>query len=1192
MTEPSQREDCSLEALVGQVADEFLRRRREGERPTAEEYLARYPQAAGLLRDVLASLELFDGSLGGSASSPAGAPEPALPGTLGDFRIVREVGRGGMGVVYEAEQLSLGRRVALKVLPFAATLDPRQLTRFHNEARAAANLHHEHVVPVYFVGSERGVHFFAMQFVDGMTLAELIARQRQPTTTGGGPAEGRAPAAETVAAAGTEPAPRDRAYFRRVAGWGVEAAEALEHAHALGVVHRDVKPGNLMLDSQGKLWVTDFGLARTPSDAGLTLTGDLVGTLRYMSPEQALARHGLVDHRTDVYSLGATLYELLAGAPAVDGKDRQEVLHNIAFAEPKRLRQGDRSVPADLETVVLRALAKEPAERYQSARELADDLRRWLEDRPIKARRPTLMQRARKWARRRRGAVASAAVAALVSLAALAGCLGWLARDRQARRKATEALVDEALRESEAQGGQGKWAEAVGAARRARGLLEGGPADEGLRRRVDERLADLDLVARLEGVRLEFAVTMGKGPSGFAWVGESYAAAFRGYGIDVDELDPDEAGRRLHACAVRAELAAALVDWALHRRVTPRRGRRCWRELLELACVADPDEWRDRVRHAMARQDRKALAELARSEQAGGLPPATQAALGRALRETGAPEEAAAFLRQAQRRHPEDFWINFELGDALGDCRPPRHAEAVRFFAIALALRPRSLAARVNLGASLYRAGALDEAVAVYREAIAKDPDSALAHFNLAAALREKGDLGGAIRELREVLRVDPAVTTARLRLALALKDKGDLDGAIREFREVIRVKKDDPDAFNNLGAALALKGNTDEAVAALREATRLAPKFAAAQQNLGLMLVQKGRPGEAADSFRKALKVNPGLAISHLHLGLILKARGDAEEAVASLREAARLAPADFDAHHALGQVLCDQLHDYDGALAAFRRAIALRPGAAVARCNLGLALMRKGLRAEALAAFDEALGLDADFAPAWHHLGRCLVQMGWFREGLACLRRGHDLSTRQTYWPYPSGDWVRAAERLLAREADLEAVLEGRGGPADPARAEEYAECCQFKGLHAGAARLYREAFAARPGLAADPQSGTRYEAARSAALAGCGRGKDASRLTPAEQAGWRRQALAWLRAELAWWRRRAEGPPGPARAEARERLRRWRADPALAGVRDGAALARLPEPERRAWRHFWAEVERSLGRAPRPAGTADAG
>ncbi len=208
--------------------------------------------------------------------------------------------------------------------------------------------------------------------------------------------------------------------WRRVAELGVQAAEALEHAHALGVVHRDVKPGNLLLDAQGKLWVADFGLAKLGADAGMTMTGDLLGTLRYMAPEQALARHNLVDHRADVYALGATLYELLTLEPAYNGRQREEILRQITFEEPRPPSRLNAAVPAELETIVLKALAKSPEERYATAQELADNLKRFLEDKSIKARRPTLRQRAVKWARRHTAAVWAVVTVLGLAVAALA----------------------------------------------------------------------------------------------------------------------------------------------------------------------------------------------------------------------------------------------------------------------------------------------------------------------------------------------------------------------------------------------------------------------------------------------------------------------------------------------------------------------------------------------------------------------------------------------------------------------------------------------------------------------------------------------------------------------------------------------------------------------------------------------------
>ena len=203
---------------------------------------------------------------------------------------------------------------------------------------------------------------------------------------------------------------RSRDYFRTVARLALQAAEALEHAHARGILHRDIKPANLLLDAEGQLWVTDFGLAQVQGDDRLTLTGDLLGTLRYMSPEQALGRRVVIDHRTDVYSLGVTLYELLTLRPAFDGRDRAEILRRIADEEPPPLRKLNPAVPADLETIVLKAMAKEPASRYATAQDLADDLRRFLEDRPIRARRPGLLDRAAKWSRRHRSVVTTAAL--------------------------------------------------------------------------------------------------------------------------------------------------------------------------------------------------------------------------------------------------------------------------------------------------------------------------------------------------------------------------------------------------------------------------------------------------------------------------------------------------------------------------------------------------------------------------------------------------------------------------------------------------------------------------------------------------------------------------------------------------------------------------------------------------------------
>jgi serine/threonine protein kinase len=293
---------------------------------------------------------------------------------LGDYRLVREIGRGGMGIVYEAEQRSLGRRVALKVLPWTATLDGQQLQRFHNEAQAAASLHHTHIVPVFEVGRAGNVHYYAMQLIEGHSLAVVLREHRRQAGPVTGPSS-----------------------FRTAATLGVQSAEALDHAHQRGVVHRDIKPANLLLEPGGHLWITDFGLAKAAGSNEVTRTGTVVGTLRYLAPERFA---GPADARSDVYSLGLTLYEMLTLRPAFAETREDALVRQVLEAEPPSPRRLVPAIPRDLETIVLKAIAKEPGQRYATAGELAEDLRRFLADRPVHARRLTVVEHTGRWCRR------------------------------------------------------------------------------------------------------------------------------------------------------------------------------------------------------------------------------------------------------------------------------------------------------------------------------------------------------------------------------------------------------------------------------------------------------------------------------------------------------------------------------------------------------------------------------------------------------------------------------------------------------------------------------------------------------------------------------------------------------------------------------------------------------------------------
>jgi serine/threonine protein kinase len=415
--------------------------RRAGQPPLREEFLARHRQIAVALAECLDGLDLVEDVVSHFSPSPVRRPPPSAlqaPAQLGEFRLIREIGQGGMGVVFEAEQESLGRRVAIKVLPTAASLDSRRRRRFQVEAQAAALLHHEHIVPVFGTGVDSGVHYYVMQFIEGRPLTDVLRELRNVATSSGH--DQTTIALPPLALTAVRSSPRQsrsgrspvasRKYCRSVVRWAVHAADALDHAHEIGVVHRDIKPSNLLLDGRGHLWVTDFGLARLPyENQELTHTGDQMGTLRYMSPEQLRGERGAVDHRTDLYSLGATLYELLTLTPAFAGRDRQELRARILADDPTPPRRLNRSIARDLETVVLKAMEKEPSARYGSARDLACDLRRFLANQPVRARRPGVLHRAVKWSHRHRAAVVTSASALLLGLMASTAVL-WEAKRR------------------------------------------------------------------------------------------------------------------------------------------------------------------------------------------------------------------------------------------------------------------------------------------------------------------------------------------------------------------------------------------------------------------------------------------------------------------------------------------------------------------------------------------------------------------------------------------------------------------------------------------------------------------------------------------------------------------------------------------------------------------------------------------
>jgi serine/threonine protein kinase/Flp pilus assembly protein TadD len=1158
MSERSVGAAPSLESLVARVADEFRERQARGERPDPEEYAASHPEAAPLLRKVLAALDVLGQSLASAAAVAAAAADAPVEGTLGDFRVIREVGRGGMGIVYEAEQISLRRRVALKVLPFAATMDPRQLQRFHNEARAAAGLHHTNIVPVYGVGCERGVHYYAMQFIEGRTLSELIGQRRAPASGGCQPAVSssiqgvdtvdtpRSPEPATMPpAAQTSVAPRDAAYFRQVAQWGIEAAEALDCAHALGVVHRDVKPANLLVDAAGRLWVTDFGLAQVQSDPRLTMTGDLVGTLRYMSPEQALAKRMVIDHRTDVYSLGATLYELLTLQPVFGGADRQELLWQIALEEPKPPRQVNRAIPADLETVVLKAMEKNAAERYATAQEMGDDLERSLRDEPILAKRPGLLARGRKWARRHKVLV-RAALAVMLAVLSLGAAVLW--REQQ-QRATVQGAVESDLERAALFQQQERWGEAQAVLASAAAQLDG----RGLAV-LDQRVAgsrrDVDMFLRLEDARLQMAAGSTETGLDFAGADRRYAEAFAWYGLPVATLAPQEAAQRVRASTIGSCLTVALDEWTLIRgKLEEASGS----GLRAVADLADDDPWRRRLRDAAVRRDRTALEGLTAEPETLSQPSISLRLLAGALQDAGSGAAAERLLRAAQQAHPADFWINFRLAIRLGSETPAAAAEAIRFYQAALALRPTSPAVYNNLGVALKAQGTLEEAVTSYRQAIALQPGFAAAHYNLGLSLWNLGDVDGAIKEYR---RADLKTPAAHYNLGLGLRKLGDVDGAIKEYQAALDLKKDYPEAHVNLGVALKAKGDVDGAIKEYRAALDLKKDYPEAHYNLGLSLRKLGDLDGAIKEYRAALALKKDFREAHHNLAEALSTKGD----------------------------LNARKGDLGGAIEAYQEALRFNKDDPQVYYHLGHAWRLQGKRAEAFTAWQKAVELKPDFAAVHWDLGQNLLNQGRFAESLAALKRAQELGSRQPGWPASRAEGVRRAKLLVELDAKLPKVLNGEIDPADVGERLALARVCQMpsRSLYVAAVRFFTDAFAAQPQLTDDLQSQHRYNAACAAALAGCGQGKDADQSDDKERRRLRHQALEWLRDDLAAYRRLLEKQRDKTRAQVRERMQNWQQDTDFFGLRSAEALAKLPEAERQEWQKLWADVAKTLSRA----------
>jgi serine/threonine-protein kinase len=1064
------------------------------------------------IRRVRADLDaLFPPSDAPKTLPPGAWQETALPRIPG-YEVEAVLGRGGMGIVFRARHLRLNRPVALKMMLAGTYAGRREQERFQREAETVAGLHHQNIVQIYDVGDIEGQPYFTMEVVDGGSLPHRLAGTPQPARQ----------AAELVAT----------------------LAGAVHAAHECGIIHRDLKPANVLLTADGTPKISDFGLARRlEADNSLSISGARVGTPSYMAPEQAAGQSGFVGRPTDVYALGAILYEMLTGRPPFRAESTSETERQVIAEDPVPPSRLNARVPRDLETICLKCLHKDPHCRYATAAALADDVQRYLHGEPISARRPGIVERVGKWVRRHPTAAALIGSTVLFTSVLIGGGL-WLAVQQAHRREAIEGDLREIGRLEK----DGEWIDARAALQRAEARLDGsGPGD--LRRRLSQARRDLDLVMELERIRLNRETSGGDLANYKAKADRQYLAAFDNSCLARAQDPADVVAARVKASAVRVAIFAALDDWAV---CTADKDRRDW--LLATARAADPDgaRWGDRIRATETWDDVNALTKMVEITPIEGQSISLLLALGERLQTTGG--NATAFLKRVQQHHPANFWANIALGDALFNVAP---AEAASYYRAALASRPGEAVAYSALGDSLRIQSRMDEAIGYYRQALQIDPTYPRAHTNLGNYFKDVGKVDEAIKHFRMALQTDPDYAWARIGLANALSEAGRKDEAIEHYRKYLQIGPASPHIANILRSDLVIHGRGAEVLQDWKKALELDPPnhddwFGYAELCLFL---------DEAEEYRRARRD-------------LIRRFGDAHDAGVAEKTARAIS---------LASPTEDELAI---AVALADRAVAAKE--TTPEWIYPYYLFAKGLTEYRQGHFDRAISImTTDARTAMGPCPRIMTAMSKFRLGDVVEAR------RMLAAEISACDWSMAQVRshdqwvwhVVRREAetlifpDTAAFLEGKYEPHDNTERLALLGVCRFKNRSVALARLYADVFAADPTLAEDLWTTHRYNAARAAAQSGCGQGVDARGLKEQERKRWCDQAREWLRADLRARVRAFDANPTEARDGVHKTLTRWREDPELACVRDPGELEKLGADERKEWLALWAEVAAAL-------------
>ncbi len=1163
-----------------------------------------------------------------------------------------------MGAVFKGRDSDLGRDLAVKILLESHRDKPDMIRRFIEEAQIAGQLQHPGIVPIYELGAFGDYRpYFAMKLVKGHTLAEILANRKSP---GDG-------------------LPRFLSIFESV-------CQTMAYAHARGVIHRDLKPTNVMVGSFGEVQVMDWGLAkvlprggavedasaghtkdqgtviataRSDSDSDLSQAGSIMGTPSYMAPEQARGEGNQVDERADVFALGSILCELLTGQPAFTGRSSGEIQRKAARGDLSDAVSRVQAARADPELIALTeaCLSPERDDRPRHAGEVAgriDAYRTGVQERLRQAeltraeetaRAEEATKRARVERDRLRLAVALAA-SILVLVVLGGGGSFWFYRQRQARLSSVEAMLVrvQTLREqAETRGADPlPWREAMAAAEQAVASIGDltatvpGRRLSALRDTIaeDEKRAKREtaLMADLADVRARRGLDKMEAEKG-------YPKAFQRYGLDLTTTPVEQAITRLKTLpeALRHEVVTFLDDWAFERGGTENETS----SPLALARGLDPDPERNRLRSLLEKKDLKAdadaLSGMAKRPNLIESGPSTALLLASALERVEDKDGAIAVLRATVVRYPGDLWVNSELAHRLNEMKPPQSAEAIRYYSIVRALRPssgreladllqdekrdpeaeairrdltklqpddpRTWSELIELLKTQRNTEAIREIgnqwVAWVREQIKRAPNEAAPHLKAACVYHVLNDRPNQIAELKDAARLTekgrPAINHL---LGHMLFFADDLKGVANAYCEALRVDPTDLNCAYELAFNLCLSGDHNGEVQALREAVQ--QKSVAADRKEAYLFDIEFYTELFDDDF----SITSNYMLLYLHtydqgyqaLGCALAESGDLAGAIAACREAIRRDERGAMSHTDLNSstifsgindietpysftVLAILMNDDPSKLIPeLREAIRLKPKLAATQVgfHLAIALARSGDVSGAISTIRKAIEQGPHVRLDTLHLIWPIALIDQKKDLIAILRQLREGAKEDKAIVVWIDRAILLTDRLMAMGSRLAKVFHGGG------RGDVYSRLCRHRRLYALDTALWSVAFDVEPALLEDRSLWYRYSAACSAALAGCGKGKDQPPPDDAERAKLRGQALTWLRAELSARAKVRETGTPVASKDLHGTLRHLQVDPDLSGVRDPEALAKLPEAERATWQALWAEVESQLKRS----------